>query len=164
MPVAATGIYSTAYRLKLLLANCAAVQSLLEVDSAEDAIAKISTYSAEDMGLPRVLIVEHDVTFEKVDVSIAAQDRQLDVFLDFYVPEDAGTESTDDEHSWVLTQLGDVTMEALELSGTGEPVDRTTHLNIHTMTMQQPERWAHDERTDEDSRARWVGIYTVTLL
>lgn len=168
MAVAATGIYSTAYRLKLMLAACASIQSLLEADTEAAALAKISTYAGEDLLWPRCLVEEEPVTLERVDVSYSAAERQLQFFLEFYVPDAVAADTTSDEHCWALTQLGTVATEILELAGTGEPVAGSTHLNIHTLTLTRVDKASHDERpdisTERTNDPLWLAVFDVGLM
>jgi hypothetical protein len=170
-----TGLFSTPYRLALMLAECATVQLLLEAGSVAHTLEKITTYSEDEMPLPRVIIhVENEQIALKSDSELGyveSQHRSIGAEFQIYIPEDDDSIArTSDQHNYVLAKMGAVLNEMLALAGTGEPIAGTTHLRIYDPVLYMPQRIPLDERFDQDeidrgfeARPLWFTMLAVEI-
>lgn len=164
------GVFSTNYRMALMLAECGTVQEILEAEDADEALAKITTYSEDDMPCPRCIIHSEGEKIQlRSDATAAfveAEHRLIGCEFMIYIPSDAeGVERIADEHNWVMDKMGDVLEEMIDLRGTLEPLPGTTHLMIYDPVLYMPNRIPADERFDEAeaslgdaARSLWIVI------
>lgn len=150
-----TGLFSTNYRMALMLSACETVQELLDASNAAEALLKMTTYSEDDMPLPRVVIhSEGDMIKLKSDSTagfVEAEHRLIGCEFFIYIPaDDENIERIMDEHNYVMGKMGDVVEEMIELSGTGSPLSGTTHLQIYDPVLYMPNRCPLEERFDVD--------------
>jgi hypothetical protein len=153
-----TGLFSTNYRMALMLAECQTVQELLEADDAAAALQKMTTYSEDEMPLPRVVVhSEGDMIRLKSDSTagfVEAEHRLIGCEFFVYIPDDENIERIMDEHNYVMGKMGDVVEEMIALSGTGTPLAGTTHLQVYDPVLYMPNRPTLEERFDHEEIER----------
>jgi hypothetical protein len=161
------GVFSTNWRMALMLSECATVRELLGAANAAAALAKITTYSEDDMPVPRVLVHQEGneirLKSDSIEAFVEAEHRLIGCEFQIYIPDDDDdiTRITD-EHNFVMDKMGDVLSEMLTLSGTGNPLPGTTHLKIYDPVLYMPNRASFDDRFDTEemekgdtARALW---------
>jgi len=158
-----------------MLAECETVQLLLEAEDASVALEKITTYSEDEMPLPRIIIhVDGDTIGLKSDSELGwveGEHRRLGAEFQIYIPDDDDSIlNTRDQHNYVLDKMGSVLEELLALQATGEPIVGTTHLRIYDPALMMPQRCPMDERFDRDeidrgieARPLWFSLLTVEV-
>ncbi|QEF98152.1 hypothetical protein Mal15_22000 [Stieleria maiorica] len=171
-----TGIFSTKHQMRLLLSQCATVQSVLGAADAAEALPKIQTHAPmwipDDGGTilvppfqyPRFMIDSEGVEFEtSPEGSITdVGSRVMMIAAGFYVPDLAEIEDESDQEAWVDDQFGSILEEAMTLQGTGESIPGQSHLCLLNPSYGGATPQADDERDEEmDSdpdRPRWLGM------
>ena len=171
-----TGIFSTKHQMRLLLSECAAVQSILSAADAAEALAKIQTHAPmwipEDGGsilvppfrYPRILIDSEGVEFEtSIEGTITdVQSRVLMVAAGFYVPDLQAIEDESDQEAWVNDQFSAIVVEAMALQGTGESIPGQSHLCLMNPSYggaaPQPDDERDEEQDSQPDRPRWLAM------
>ena len=136
---------------RLMLAECATVRELLGVDTAEEALERITTDAEEDLPFPRITVVEGDYVTQSVDIDFDAESRPISAELAIYIPASAGASTQTDEKRWFLEKIDAIHNELMTLRGTGEPIPGVTHLWLLDVRFNQPMRQGDDERLDEET-------------
>jgi hypothetical protein len=167
----APNLYATTHRMRVLLSNCARVQTLMEADDADEAMTKVLSYGEEVtsenvpvLAYPAGLVCDQEFHVETGDMGevMKVPQRTIEIWLAFYVPDVEGIESYSDEKHWVDEQWAAIVGECLTLTGRGEPIAGETFLNISNPVYLGSEREPDDERGDgrldsHPDRSRWFG-------
>ncbi|QDV84993.1 hypothetical protein [Planctomycetes bacterium TBK1r] len=170
------GIFSTKHQMRLLLAECATVRSVLGVANATEALAKIKTYAPmyfPDDGTtilvppfqyPRILIDSEGVEFESTpDGNLSdVQSRTMMIAIGIYVPEDEDIVDESDQEAWIDDQFGSILMECMAIQGTGESISGQSHLCLMNPSYggatPQPDDERDEVQDSQPDRPRWLGM------
>lgn len=172
MYVPAQNIYATKHRMRLLLADCPRVQTLLGAVDELEAVEKVHTYGEEVteqnvpvLAYPSGIVCEAEVHARTGPMGemMGIDQRTLEFWLAFYVPENSDIESISDEEAWVDEQFAAIVYECLERTGKGESIAGESHVQVMNPVYHGAEREPNDERGDDrldsqPTRPRWFGL------
>lgn len=171
-----TGMFATADKMRMLLAECPTLQELLGVDMTgtsqeriDEAMEKIATYGTAGLGYPCVLINDGEVNLvtDTMGSLIDVQKRDMDVWISFHVPDGiAGITTVSDERAWVCEQFSAIMEEVLARTGRGESIPGHSHILVERPMFAGVDRMPFDER-DENSETDehpelplWFGAFS----
>lgn len=173
MPYTPTGTFSTKHKMRLLLADCPTVQSVMEAANSTAAMAKIATYGIESdkegtpqLPYPRILIHDEEVHLRTDEMGglLGVMMRTIYVWIGFYVPPTVeGIDDVNDEEAWVLERFSNIVSECLARTGRGTSTPGLTQLHVTNPIFHGAQKEPDDERGDPRNDPhpewpRWFGM------
>ena len=143
MAITPTGILQHSYYLMKMVAASESFQSVVGASSAtlaEESIVYPAATDDEDEGTapkwPRAVISEtSEFSATKMGTACWQYNGGLSVAFEFVVPLSVYQESFTESFNYFQNDVGGVIADMIALSGTGEPVTGTTHLNVTEITL-----------------------------
>ena len=176
------GDYITPYKMRIMLAENTAMQSVMlpnqtgtPEERKQGALSKIWTYGPEPnpedadaiqaTSYPRCLIHDSDVVQRTGDMGeiLDVVERVLKVWAGFYVPDQEDIQDNQDEHAWCLQQFSAINRANLAMAGRGEVMPGHSHLMISNPRFMGCEKLPHDARGDRETDkfkdlSLWIGV------
>lgn len=168
--------FAAPHLMRLLLADCPTVQSVLGVadddEPAVSALAKVHTYGEEVteanvpiLAYPTALVREMEVHLRTGDGGefLSVDQRTIECWFAFYVPDLETIETISDEKAWVDEQFAAIVRECLTRSGKGTSITGSTQLQVFNPVYEGCEREPDSDRGDsrldsQPDRPRWFGL------